>query len=410
VIGVIADDLTGAAELGGVGLRHGLRAEIIVRNDKGRSEFRDGTPNAELICLDTDSRSCTAAEAGRRAAAAAKQLAAAGAKWIYKKVDSVLRGNVTPEIEAVLKQLRVKRALVLPANPALGRVIRNGRYFVRGRPIDETEFARDPEHPRHSSSVIELLGRSKLFPLTIARLPDPPPANGIVVGEVATARDLAQWAVRPKPGTLCAGGSGFFDALLTAKAIRSRRGNDAEPAFSPRRPPPHVGSDARELKVTALPELFVCGTTSRSSREFLSAARRNRTPIFSLPRGLARGAAFRRGDVEAAASRAITALRSSPRVILTVGLPPVKGRAAGRRLAVQLVRVAAAVLRRAEIGHVYAEGGATAIALVRRMGWQRLIVRREAAPGVATLQVADSGSLLLTIKPGSYEWPAEIRH
>jgi hypothetical protein len=44
------------------------------------------------------------------------------------------------------------------------------------------------------------------------------------------------------------------------------------------------------------------------------------------------------------------------------------------------------------------------------MGWQRLIVRREAAPGVATLEVADSGSLLLTIKPGSYEWPAEIRH
>jgi uncharacterized protein YgbK (DUF1537 family) len=291
----------------------------------------------------------------------------------------------------------------------LGRVIRNGRYFVRGRPIHETEFARDPEYPRHSSSVIELLGRPKLFPLNIARLPDPPPANGIVVGEAATARDLAQWAARRKPGTLCAGGSGFFDALLTAKAIRSCRGNEAEPAFSPRRPPPR-GSDARKLKVTTLPELFICGTTSRSSREFLSAARRNRTPIFSLPRGLARGAAFRRSDVEAAASRAITALRSSPRVILTVGLPPVKGRAAGRRLAIQLVRVAAAVLRRAEIGHVYAEGGATAIALVRRMGWQRLIVRREAAPGVATLKVADSGSLLLTIKPGSYEWPAEIRH
>src|SRR3974390_1311193 len=28
MIGVIADDLTGAAELGGVGLRHGLRAEV----------------------------------------------------------------------------------------------------------------------------------------------------------------------------------------------------------------------------------------------------------------------------------------------------------------------------------------------------------------------------------------------
>jgi uncharacterized protein YgbK (DUF1537 family) len=392
MIGVIADDLTGAAELGAVGLRHGLRAEIIVRNGKGRLEFRHGT-SSDLVCVDTDSRSCTAAEAGRRAAAAAKQLAAAGAKWIYKKVDSVLRGNVTPEIEAILKQLRLKRALVLPANPALGRVIRNGRYFVRGLPIHETEFARDPEHPRHSSSVIELLGRSKCFSVNIARLPDPPPANGIVVGEVATARDLAQWAARLKPGTLCAGGSGFFDALLTANGLAARV---------------LVSGDSHGF--FELPELFVCGTTSRSAREFLAAARRNRTPIFSLPRGLARGAAFRRSDVEAAAGRAITALRSFPRVILTIGLPPVPGRAAGRRLAVHLVRVAATVLAGAQTGHIYAEGGATAIALVRRMGWQRLIVRREAAPGVATLQVADSGSLLLTIKPGSYEWPAEIRH
>ena len=29
MIGVIADDLTGAAETGAVGLRHGLRAEVI---------------------------------------------------------------------------------------------------------------------------------------------------------------------------------------------------------------------------------------------------------------------------------------------------------------------------------------------------------------------------------------------
>lgn len=99
MIGVIADDLTGAAEIGAVGLRHGLRAEIV----------RSGEPSGltDIVCVDTDSRSCKTEEARQRAAAAAKLLRAAGAKWIYKKVDSVLRGHVTAEVEAVMRQLKL---------------------------------------------------------------------------------------------------------------------------------------------------------------------------------------------------------------------------------------------------------------------------------------------------------------
>src|SRR3954454_19384753 len=122
MIGVIADDLTGAAELGAVGKRLGLKAEIVCNNEPGST--------ADLVCVDTDSRSCTASEAAKRAAAGAKLLQAAGARWIYKKVDSVLRGNVTAEVEAVMQQLGLNRALVLPADPSLGRIIRDGQYFV----------------------------------------------------------------------------------------------------------------------------------------------------------------------------------------------------------------------------------------------------------------------------------------
>src|SRR5215469_6142066 len=149
MIGVIADDLTGAAEIGAVGLRHGLRAEIV----------RIGRPSgrADVVCMDTDSRSCPAEEAGKRAAAAARELRAAGARWIYKKVDSVLRGQVTAEIEAVMKQLKLERALLLPANPSLGRTIKDGHYYLRGRPLHRTEFAHDPHFPRRSSQVLRLV-------------------------------------------------------------------------------------------------------------------------------------------------------------------------------------------------------------------------------------------------------------
>ena len=78
-------------------------------------------------------------------------------------------------------------------------------------------------------------------------------------------------------------------------------------------------------------------------------------------------------------------------------------------LALHLVRVAEDALRRAEVGHVFAEGGATAVALARRMGWKRLAVTAELAPGVVTLSVSDGDSRLLTIKPGSYAWPETLR-
>ena len=112
MIGVIADDLTGAAELGAVGLRHGLRAEIV----------RSGKPSgrADLVCVDTDSRSCEPAAAAKRAAAAAKMLRAAGAKWIYKKVDSVLRGQVTAEVEAVMKQLAAEPGAAVAGQSVAG--------------------------------------------------------------------------------------------------------------------------------------------------------------------------------------------------------------------------------------------------------------------------------------------------
>ena len=206
MIGVIADDLTGAAEIGAVGLRHGLRAEIVRRGDpSGR---------AEVVCVDTDSRSCAADEAGQRAAAAAKLLRAAGAEWIYKKVDSVLRGQVTAEVEAVMKQLQLNRALLLPANPSLGRVIRDGQYFVRGKLIHKTEFAHDPEYPRRAAQVLRLLKPPEKFSLRLANGDRTLTDDTIVVGEAATAEDVQCWAGQREAGMLPAGGSEFFSALL----------------------------------------------------------------------------------------------------------------------------------------------------------------------------------------------------
>jgi D-threonate/D-erythronate kinase len=391
MIGVIADDLTGAAELGAVGLRHGLRAEIV----------RDGEPSgrADLVCVDTDSRSCEPVHAGARAAAAAKLLRAAGAKWIYKKVDSVLRGQVTAEIESVMRQLNLEKALLLPANPSLGRTIRDGQYFVLGKPIHKTEFARDPEYPRRSSQVMRLMQAPENFLLRIANGDRSLSAGTIVIGEASTTADLQSWTPFCDAGMLPAGGAEFFNALL-----------DSGAGFAPNRQTAgEIGNfetPRQAGRAAAGREFFISGTSARQARQFALAQKRRQIPVISLPKELGWGAAFTPAAVDAVAQRVLAAFQDGTRVVLSVGLPPVRDLAIARKLSLSVVLVAEQVMRETSIARVFAEGGATAAELVRRMNWPRLDVVRELAPGVATLAVGDA-KLLLTIKPGTYIWPAQ---
>jgi uncharacterized protein YgbK (DUF1537 family) len=339
--------------------------------------------------VDTDSRAQTAEEAARRVVAAVKLLQQAGAEWIYKKVDSVLRGQVTAEIEAMMQQLGFERALLAPANPSLGRTIRDGKYFVRGKLIHRTDFARDPQFPRTSARVLELIKTPQLFPISVSTLADTLPENGIILAEAASPQDVRGWADRRIPGMVLAGGAEFFGALLAAAGLELL--------------PPLKTS----FTDAATREFFVSGSSTVVARKFATAARRDKTPVFSLPLELAWGAELLPEVSAAIGQRIVSAFASHPRVLLTVGLPPVRNELVSRGLSGQVVQIAESALRQLDVGRVYADGGATAAELVWRMGWSRLKVMRELAPGVATLAVAGEKSILLTIKPGSYAWPAQ---
>ncbi len=387
MIGVIADDLSGAAELGAVGLRHGLRA-VVVMDGRVSGE-------ADLICVDTDSRGCDAKEAAARARAAASALATAGARWIYKKVDSVLRGQVSAEVRGVMEELNLSRALLVPANPSLGRVIRDGKYFVGGTLLHETEFARDPQYPRKSSLVAELLRMPGLAETRVSALGGELPASGVVVGEAQSAEDLRGWAGRVDAGILPAGAAEFFGALLAASwrsAAVAKESNE------------ETSSDEERTGA----ELFVCGSMSESSRKFVEASRGKGVAVFSLAEELAAGVEFGAAAMEGIARQAAAALQERRRVILNIGLPLVREPGVASLLASHLVKLAGRVLERAEVARVYAEGGETAAALARRMRWGRLAVMRELAPGVVTVAVAGNARLRFTLKPGTYAWPPAI--
>ncbi|MCZ8519548.1 MULTISPECIES: four-carbon acid sugar kinase family protein [Paenibacillus] len=150
---VIADDLTGACDTGVQFAGLGLNVSLWL-DPNG-----DAHPDAghEVIVLDTDSRASDPAEAYRRTAAAARFAKGLGADCVYKKLDSTLRGNLGAELDAVYDELQPDFVLAAPAYPKMGRTVKEGRLYVHGIPLHETEFARDPRTPVRSSVIADIL-------------------------------------------------------------------------------------------------------------------------------------------------------------------------------------------------------------------------------------------------------------
>src|SRR5215216_377994 len=133
LIAIIADDLTGAADTGVQFVRAGYRTAVFFRATDVLADDLDA------VSLDTDSRAMPAGFAAKRVLDAAH--VASGARIVYKKLDSTLRGNVAAELVAALGGARRDRVVVAPAFPAAGRTTVGGIQRVHGVPVDETEIA-----------------------------------------------------------------------------------------------------------------------------------------------------------------------------------------------------------------------------------------------------------------------------
>jgi uncharacterized protein YgbK (DUF1537 family) len=186
---LVADDLTGAADACAKFVAHGFSGTVLLQreDDDGRrasgsttshsgdsggsSDFRDasasgsgaggsGTSNGatsnrdggaaasiatagsvqaieiagplDVLALNTDTRRVNEAEARRRVHAAGHLAHHRPAAAIFKKVDSTLRGHVGVELEAAMDAFGCTHAIVAPAFPSMGRIVRDGALIVEG--------------------------------------------------------------------------------------------------------------------------------------------------------------------------------------------------------------------------------------------------------------------------------------
>ena len=350
---VIADDLSGAAELAAVARRRGMSVEL-------QTTFCADT-SAEVVCVATQTRAFTPPLAALTVSEVTRAVKAVEPRWIFKKCDSVLRGPVLAEARAVAAVMGVTKLTLVSANPSRDRFVKAGEFWVNGQRLHETDFAQDPENPRTTSRVVDLLSGD----LTEVDMPD--------VTSIAGLETIA--AATLDKDRLPVGGADFFAAVLDAR----------EPARKVTTPEEAAQPDAGA-------RLLVCGSRM-SWRQRHAEARARGIPVVAMP--------YEWPVIFAA-------VRNATRVLIGIGEAPETNGRAPAELVEELGEAVMTLLENLRPKHLLIEGGATAAVVMSRLQWSRFTVGDVKPAGLAVLQPWGMPALDVIIKPGSYPWPAML--
>ena len=397
---VIADDLTGAAEIAGIGHAYGQTTALL-------TDVTENLPVSDVIVIASDTRSMTETEAvqethricqsikqalprltqARQAAMTPLQRAQALARpdevlHIFKKTDSALRGHVHLELRALVEESRYEQVMYMPANPSKGRTIRGGRYFIDGVPIDQTDFKRDPEYPATTANVAAAI--------------DVAPGSRLRICDAEDSQDVhrtVKLALNNRIPTLLAGAADLFTAFLEELGKKPARAK-AFPGLSEK-----GGA------------LIVCGSTQSTDISGTPYVRRHNMAIVPMPRETFDAIAALSITPKDAADKWMGRLKQSQIVggktasfILTLPYPSTGTREGALALREVTGDMTQRIAASTSLSEIIIEGGATAYSAIRQLGWKRFQIAQQVAPGIVRMQCLDAAHVHLTIKPGSYDW------
>lgn len=378
---VIADDITGAAEIAGIAFARGAEVRLVCGSVYGCDTATYSTDVTTVIA--TDTRSMSEAEA----ATETKRISAAfgspkGKKVIFKKTDSALRGHVIAELTALMEATGYERAIYLPANPSKGRIIRNGIYYikeVRGEkqevrevPLNETDFSFDPEFPARTSVLRE-------------RFPDAE-VHHIIMPDAENEEDIHNVISTYNDGkTIFAGAADLFSAMIGMGCGRLKESIAKHPI---------------PIIQTHNSMLILSGSTQSKPLGL-------GIPIAPMPQEIYDGG----DDLNLWDTTAYEQERHS--LILTIPHTHRTGKEVAVHLRTMMAEMTKQLVTRHCPDHLVIEGGATAWATLQALGWTEFTITAQLAPGVVQMKVTNAchtqnlrseNGTLVTLKPGSYPW------
>ncbi|WP_304068460.1 four-carbon acid sugar kinase family protein [Pedobacter glucosidilyticus] len=380
MIAVIADDLTGAAEIGGIALRYNLTVEVV-------SDLQFAK-KADVVVVNANTRSLAEEQARAIIKTTFTALRKLNPQLIFKKIDSVLRGHVLAEIEEQMLALGMRKALILAANPSLGRTIKNGEYWIEGKLIHETGFAHDPEYPAKSASVKDLLRvTSSVFPVHIQQHENDFAAIGITIGDIEILEDFNHWLKHTHHDVALAGSSAFFNALLAQRFT-------------------NLSVNRKERLMLKSPIIYVCGSKFDKSINLVKQAQQQEVVSY-MPAALAHDVKNQDSLLMQWQQEIIQILQSKAKVIIAVNTLEQEQEAKPEIIKSYMAEVLNLVLQEVKVKELVIEGGATASAILDKLKINRLLMVQEIAQGL-TRSMAKDQKINITLKPGSYTWTKNI--
>ena len=150
IVGIIADDLTGANDTALQFKLNGADTNILLNENV--DNVQEHIPQAWAIS--TESRNGTPACAFEKVKNAVELfIDKIHPDYFYKKIDSTVRGNIAVEVISALEVLDWDAAVIMPAFPSEGRITVGGYQLLNGTPIERTEMAADPHSPISESHL-----------------------------------------------------------------------------------------------------------------------------------------------------------------------------------------------------------------------------------------------------------------
>ncbi len=381
MIAVIADDFTGAAEIGGIGLRYGLK--VVIETE----DIQDH--NADMLIIATDTRSLPAREASEHIFSITKELQKLKPEFIFKKVDSVLRGNITDELIAQMEASSQNRAIVVAANPIFNRIIKNGIYYIDDVPLHETFFSADPEYPVYSSSVLDIIGNENRISIINLKPDEQLPEKGLIIADATSTDDLEKWASCKSKDTLLAGASGFFEAILLSQNIIAAPQNLQQVPF---------GENA----------LYVLGSTYPKDVDFLTKLEESGYLLFNMPEEIYYNKNFDPINFESWVNDIAKGIEEHHKVVVSILHPSSNDPDISTRIKENIGLLAKKVVQRTDLNELMVEGGATTSTVLKFLNIKKLFPVQELDTGVIRMKIDGRPNLCLITKPGSYPWPDNV--
>ena len=353
LVGIIADDLTSATDGAGAFLLKGYVPLI--------KSLDAGVETASVISIDTNSRALSRLEAGKVTADAASSLASV--RFLFKTIDSTLRGHIRQEIAAALHASGRSRLVIAPAFPEAGRLTVDGIQTVHGIPVSESSYGRDPVHPAKSSNIADLIDPSLGTAVILASTSVVPIPNAtVLILDAETQDELNRQVARiTNPETvLWAGSPGLAIALSSLVPVM---------------PTEHPAAGEASSRV-----LIVAGSANSVTHEQCEVLQGKGVP---LVRQLA----------DAPADARVVCLRA-----------PVTLQANAESVVTDLSAQASSAVDNREYDAVIATGGETMAAILHRLGIDSFLLSRELEPGfpVGRAKLSDGTLLTIAMKAGGF--------